>query len=152
MSPGHLLLPQHCLSFLLLFLEVALIIKVTEEDDEGEAVTNHHAVHGVGVVTICEQVVRRVHKNKYKLHLQRRHSSDQSKDSNMLAKACLNISLRRWRRSPAAETSGTVSTTGTSACEGRSQPGHSKSTSQCGQRCLSGQRRMLQETASLKKV
>lgn len=122
-------LPHHGVSFLLLRLpEVALIIKVTEEDDEGDAVTNHHSIHGIRVVAICEQVVRCVHNDQDKLHLERRHSSDRFNDSNMLVRTFLNISLQSWRRSPAAEMSGTVSTTGISACEGRVQPGHSKST------------------------
>lgn len=58
-------------SFLLLLAEVALIIEVAEEDDEGDAVTKHHHVHGVWEVTLCEQVVARVHEEHEKLHLER---------------------------------------------------------------------------------
>lgn len=45
--------------------------------------------------------------------------------------------------SPAEETWGIVSTKGTFACEGRRQPGRSKSTSLCEQRCWPGRWRTL---------
>lgn len=35
----------NCTLFLLLFVEVALIVEVTEEDDEGDRVTTHHHIH-----------------------------------------------------------------------------------------------------------
>ena len=63
--------PYHGLLFLLLPVEVALIIEVTEQDDEGDAVTEHHHVHGVGVVALCEQVVARVQEEQQKLYLER---------------------------------------------------------------------------------
>ncbi len=59
-----------CSLFLLLLVEVALIIEVTEEDDEGDAVTKHHHVHGVREVTLCEQVVACVQEEQQKLQLQ----------------------------------------------------------------------------------
>lgn len=46
-----------CVSFLFLPAQVALIVEVTEEDDEGDAVTKHHQVHGVWKVALCKQVV-----------------------------------------------------------------------------------------------
>lgn len=55
-------------SLLLLLVDVALKIEVTEEDDEGDAVTKHHRVHGVGEVALCEQVVARVKEEQHKLH------------------------------------------------------------------------------------
>lgn len=51
---------QETVSYLLLLVEVALMIEVTEEDDEGEAVRKHKQVHGLGEVALCEQVVARV--------------------------------------------------------------------------------------------
>lgn len=53
--------------FLLLLLEVALVIEVTEEDDESDAVTEHQHVHGVGEVALCEQVVARVQEEQQEL-------------------------------------------------------------------------------------
>lgn len=35
----------NCTLFLFLFVEVALIVEVTEEDDEGDRVTTHHRIH-----------------------------------------------------------------------------------------------------------
>lgn len=58
-------------SLLLLLVEVALIIEVTEEDDEGDAVTEHHQVHEVGEVALREQVVTRVQEEQQELHLER---------------------------------------------------------------------------------
>lgn len=46
--------------FLLPLVEVALIIEVAEEDDEGDAVTKHQHVHGVGEVALRHQVAARV--------------------------------------------------------------------------------------------
>lgn len=57
--------------FLLLLAEVALIIEVTEEDDESDAVTKHSYVHGVGEVALCEQIVARVRKKHHELDLRR---------------------------------------------------------------------------------
>lgn len=39
-------------SFLLLFGDVAAIVEVAEEDDEGDAVAEHQHVHGVWEVTV----------------------------------------------------------------------------------------------------
>lgn len=61
-------------SFLLLPVQVALIIEVGEEDDEGDAVAKHHSVHGVGEVTVCEQVVARVQEEEEKLQLQKQEA------------------------------------------------------------------------------
>lgn len=55
------------------------------------------------------------------------------------------IFIQSRTHSPAADTSGNASTTGTSACEGRSQPGRSKNTSQCGRRCWPGRQKTLQD-------
>lgn len=63
---------HHRLLFLLLLAEVALIIEVTEEEDEGDAVSKHHDVHGVGEVAVCKQVVASVEEKHHKLHLERR--------------------------------------------------------------------------------
>lgn len=57
------------LSFLLLFVDVALIVEVTEEDDEGDAVTKHIRVHGSWEVTVCEKVLTRVQQEHHELHL-----------------------------------------------------------------------------------
>lgn len=46
--------------FLLLFVDVALIVEVAEEDDERDTVTKHKYVHGIWEVTLCEKVVTRV--------------------------------------------------------------------------------------------
>lgn len=68
---------EHCthgnfsVLFLLLLVEVALVIEVTEEDDEGDAVTKHQHVHGVGEVTLCKQVVARVQEEQQELQLER---------------------------------------------------------------------------------
>ena len=72
-----LTIPHHCVLFLLLLAEVALIIEVTEEDDEGDAVAEHHHVHGVGEVAVCEQVVAGVQEEQHELHLLEGKSSDQ---------------------------------------------------------------------------
>ena len=56
--------------FLLLFADVAAIVEVAEEDDEGDAVTKHKCVHGIGEVTVCEKVVTRVQQEHHKLHLE----------------------------------------------------------------------------------
>ena len=50
-------MPHPCILFLLLLVEVALIVEVTEEDHEGDAVGKHQKVHGVGEVALCKQVV-----------------------------------------------------------------------------------------------
>lgn len=55
--------------FLLRPVQVALIIEIGEEDDESDAVAKHHSVHGVGEVTVCEQVVARVQEEEEKLQL-----------------------------------------------------------------------------------
>lgn len=55
--------------FLLLPVEVALIVEVTEEDDEGDAITKHHHVERVREITLCEQVVARVKEEQTELHL-----------------------------------------------------------------------------------
>lgn len=47
-----------------------MIVEVTEEDDEGDAVAKHKHVHGVWEVTLCEQVVACVQEEEQKLHLQ----------------------------------------------------------------------------------
>lgn len=47
-------------SFLLLFGDVAAIVEVAEEDDEGDAITKHERIHGIWEVTLCEKVVTRV--------------------------------------------------------------------------------------------
>ncbi len=60
-----------CVLFLLLLVEVALVVEVTEEDDEGDAVTKHQHVHGVWEVALCEQVVARVQQEQQELHLER---------------------------------------------------------------------------------
>lgn len=57
-------------SFLLLFGDVAVIVEVAEEDDEGDAVTKHECVHGIWEVTICKKVVTRVQQEHHKLNLQ----------------------------------------------------------------------------------
>lgn len=59
---------RHHILFLLLLVEVALIIEVTEEDDESDAVTKHQHVHVVGEVALCEQVVARVQKKHHELN------------------------------------------------------------------------------------
>lgn len=41
-------------SFRLPLVEVALVVEVAEEDDEGDAVSKHHYVHGIGEVALCE--------------------------------------------------------------------------------------------------
>lgn len=65
-------LPIECDSlFLLLLAEVALKVEVAEEDDEGDTVAKHHHVHGVGEVTLCEQVVARVQEKQQELYLER---------------------------------------------------------------------------------
>lgn len=63
--------PHYQLLFLFPLVEVALIIEVTEEDDEGEAVSTHHHIHGVGVITFRYKVVARVYDEHHKLHLER---------------------------------------------------------------------------------
>lgn len=37
--------------FLLLFVDIALIVEVAKEDDEGDTVTKHKYVHGIWEVT-----------------------------------------------------------------------------------------------------
>lgn len=60
--------------FLLLRVQVALIIEVTEEDDEGDAVTKHQHVHAVGEVALCKQVVACVQEKQQKLHLEKQQT------------------------------------------------------------------------------
>lgn len=57
------------LFLLLLLVDVALIVEVAKEDDEGDAVTKHQYVHGIWEVTLREKVVTRVHQEHHKLHL-----------------------------------------------------------------------------------
>lgn len=57
--------------FLLFLVEVAVIIEVTEEDNEADAVTKHHQVHAVGEVALCKQVVACVQEKQQKLHLEK---------------------------------------------------------------------------------
>lgn len=47
-----------------------MIVEVAEEDDEGDAVTEHKRVHGIWEVTLCEKVVTRVQQEHHKLHLE----------------------------------------------------------------------------------
>lgn len=47
-----------------------MIVEVAEEDDEGDAVTEHERVHGIWEVTLCEKVVTRVQQEHHKLHLE----------------------------------------------------------------------------------
>lgn len=47
-----------------------MIVEVAEEDDEGDAVTEHECVHGIWEVTICKKVVTRVQQEHHKLNLQ----------------------------------------------------------------------------------
>lgn len=54
--------------FLLLSAEVALVIEVTEEDNESDAVSKHHNVHTVGKVTLGEEIVACVQEEEDKLH------------------------------------------------------------------------------------
>lgn len=60
--------------FLLLFADVAVIVEVTEEDDEGDTVTEHQHIHGIREIALCEQVVASVQEEQHKLHLERAHS------------------------------------------------------------------------------
>lgn len=62
-------------SLVLLLVEVALIIEVTEEDDEGDAIAEHHQVHEVGEVALCEQVVACVQEEQQELHLERQRDN-----------------------------------------------------------------------------
>lgn len=57
-------------SLLLLPADVALIIEVAEEDDEGHAVAEDHGVHGVWEVAVGEQVVAGVQEEEQELQLQ----------------------------------------------------------------------------------
>lgn len=57
--------------FLLLFADVALIVEVTEEDDECDTVTKHQHIHGIWEIALCEQVVASVQEEQHKLHLER---------------------------------------------------------------------------------
>lgn len=57
-------------SFLLLFGDITVIVEVAEEDDEGDAVTEHERVHGIWEVTLCQKVVTRVQQEHHKLHLE----------------------------------------------------------------------------------
>lgn len=57
--------------FLLLFADIALIVEVTEEDDEGDTVTKHQHIHGIWEIALCEQVVASVQEEQHKLHLER---------------------------------------------------------------------------------
>lgn len=86
--------------FLLLFVEVALIVEVTEEDDEGDAVTNHQHVHGIREVALCEKVVARVHEEQHKLHLEKQ-TSDQLKH---VVRTFTALFMQSRRHSPAANT------------------------------------------------
>ena len=53
-----------------LFAEVALVVEITEEENEADTIAKHHNIHGVREVALCEQVVSCVHCQKHKLHLQ----------------------------------------------------------------------------------
>lgn len=111
-------------SFLLLFGDVAVIVEVAEEDDEGDAVTKHKCVHGIWEVTVCKKVVTRVQQEHHKLNL--RVGGGRNVASDYFTPTHTHCAERMC--SPAAGMSGVFSTTGTSACEGRWQPGHSRST------------------------
>lgn len=89
-----------CVSFLLLFAEVALIVEVTEEDHEGDAVTKHEQVHGVWEVALSEQVVARVQEEQRELHLERETSHQLIRKHSFLRLAALLAQCRG--RSPAA--------------------------------------------------
>lgn len=48
-------------------MEIALVVEVTEEEDEGDAVTKHNYVHRVWEVALCEQVVAGVKEEEQEL-------------------------------------------------------------------------------------
>lgn len=110
-------------SLLLLPADVALIIEVAEEDDEGHAVAEDHGVHGVWEVAVGEQVVAGVQEEEQELQLQGCMGTAQICRES----ACIRI-VRRSGGSPVAGRSGIASTTGTSACGGRWPPSRSRST------------------------
>lgn len=52
-------------------MEIALIVEVTEEEDEGDTVTKHNYVHRVREVALGKQVVAGVKEEEQELELQR---------------------------------------------------------------------------------
>lgn len=86
-------------SFLLPPVEVALIVEVTEEDDQGDAVTEHQQVHGVGEVALCEQVVAGVQEEEHKLHLERQTTDLRYRFKCGKNKVCVcrGVALTSWK-------------------------------------------------------
>ena len=58
-----------------LFAEIALVVEITEEENEADTIAKHHNVHGVREVALREQVVSGVRCQKHKLHLQKDNRS-----------------------------------------------------------------------------
>ena len=53
-----------------LFAEIALVVEITEEENEADTIAKHHNIHGVREVALREQVISCVRCQKHKLHLQ----------------------------------------------------------------------------------
>lgn len=62
--------------------DVALVVEVAEEQDEAEAVGKHNRIHGVGEITLCEQVIASVCGQKYKLELKNKKTKHIFKTSS----------------------------------------------------------------------